>query len=98
MSHTPIAQPKDALRMTMTRTTLGLAALLGLAAGPALAQVQQANPNAANQSLSTMSTNRTMQQGQTGQNNTTMMNMERSQNTPQAPSAPAVVPHGGVGR
>ncbi len=84
--------------MTMTRTTLALAALLGLAAGPALAQVQQGNPNAVNQSMSTMSTNRAMQQQQTGQNNTTMMNMERSQNTPQAPAAPAVAPRGGIAR
>ena len=84
--------------MTTIRTSLALAGLLGLASGPALAQVQPGNPNAANQSMQNMSTNRTMQQEQTGQNNTTMMNIQRSQNAPPTPSAPVGIPHGGIGR
>jgi hypothetical protein len=90
--------------MTVFDTTLGktcgLAALLslGLAAGPASAQVQQGNPNAVNQSMSTMSTNRAIQQEQTGQTNTLRMDMQRSQNTPPTPAPPAIAPRGAVGR
>jgi hypothetical protein len=86
--------------MTFFVKTTGLAALLslGLAAGPACAQVQQGNPNAANQSMSTMSTNRAIQQEQTGQTNTLRMDMQRSQNTPPTPAPPAIAPRGAVGR
>lgn len=78
--------------------TCGLAALLsfGLAAGPASAQVQQGNPNAANQSMSTMSTNRAIQQEQTSQSNTLRMDMQRSQNAP--PPPPTIAPRGAIGR
>jgi hypothetical protein len=82
------------------RKTCGLAALLslGLAAGPASAQVQQGNPNAANQSMSTMSTNRAIQQEQTSQSNTLRMDMQRSQNAPSAPPPPSIAPRGAIGR
>ena len=74
---------------------LAAALPLALSAAPAFAQVQQGNPNAANQSMSTMSTTRTMQQDSTSQNNTTMMNIQRSQNAA-PPPPPAPIPR--VGR
>jgi protein-disulfide isomerase len=85
--------------MTTLSKTFGLAALLSLSlAAPACAQVQQGNPNAVNQSMSTMSTNRAIQQEQTGQTNTLRMDMQRSQNTPPTPTPPAIAPRGAVGR
>lgn len=83
------------------RTTASILALaaglpLALAAVPAFAQVQQGNPNAANQSMSTMSTNRSLQQDGTSQNNTTMMNLQRSRNAPPTPAPPTPVPHAGA--
>ena len=61
------------------RPILLLAAALAIAAGPAIAQVQQGNPNAANQGLSTAGQARATQQNQTTQSNMNQMNMERSQ-------------------
>lgn len=83
-------------RNTVAALVLAAALPLALTAAPALAQVQQGNPNAANESMSTMSTNRSLQQGGTTQNNTTMMNLERSQNAPAAPTAPTPIPHAGA--
>lgn len=71
-----------------TVSTALLATLLASAVigGPAVAQVQQGSPNAANQSLSNESQMRTMQQNQTSQNNMSQMNAERSQAATPPPS------------
>ncbi|MCJ2012075.1 hypothetical protein [Methylobacterium sp. J-076] len=82
------------LAKSLARVALAAALPLALSAAPALAQVQQGNPNAANESMSSMSTTRSLQQGSTTQNNTTMMNIQRSQSTT-PPPAPAPIPRGG---
>ncbi len=64
--------------------TVSLAVLAS--GGSALAQVQQGNPNAANQSLSNEGQMRSMQQNQTSQNNLGRMNAERSQTAAPPPS------------
>ncbi len=84
--------------MSMTNRLAGVALVaipLAFTTAPAFAQVQQGNPNAANQSMSTMSNNRAVQQDSTSQNNTTMMNIQRSQNAA-PPPPPAPIPR--VGR
>jgi len=73
------------------------AALLGLTAGPALAQVQLSNPNAANESFALQSQFRTLNQQQTSQFN--VLNMQAQRNVQFAPPAPfasgyPVVRHG----
>ena len=76
----------------MRRVTIALiAAALAVPAltGPCAAQVQQGNPNAANQALSGASQSRGSQQGQTTQSNTTMMNSERGQTAAPPPSGGA---------
>lgn len=77
--------------MRPTRTTLLLAAALGIAAGPAIAQVQQGNPNAANQGLSTAGQARATQQNQTTQGNMNQMNLERGQTAAPPPSGGQVM-------
>ncbi len=62
------------------------AALLGLTAGPALAQVQLSNPNAANESFALQSQFRTLNQQQTSQFN--VLNMQAQRNVQFAPPAP----------
>ena len=77
--------------MRPTRTTLLLAAALAIASGPALAQVQQGNPNAANQGLSTEGQARASQQNQTTQGNMNQMNAARSQTAAPPPSGGQVL-------
>lgn len=61
------------------RLTLGALALGALAcAGPATAQVQQSNPNAANQSFAIQSQFRSLQQQQTSDYNTLNMQAQRN--------------------
>lgn len=83
-------------RIPVAKIAFAAALPLALTAAPALAQVQQGNPNAANQSLSNMGAARATQQGVTTQNNTTMMNVQRSQNAPPAPAMPTPIPHAGA--
>lgn len=64
-------------------------AALALAGAPAAAQVQQGNPNAANEALSAQGQARAAQQGRTTQGDMTRMNAERSQ---MAAPPPAVGP------
>jgi hypothetical protein len=78
----------------MGRITIALI-VAGLAS-PAWAQVQQGNPNAANQSLSGMSQNRAAQQSQTGQSDTTMMNAERGRTAAPPPPGGGATPR--IGR
>lgn len=68
---------------------------LAMVVAPAFAQVQQGNPNAANQNMSTMSTNRAIQQDMTSQYNTTTMTIQRNQNA-QPPAPPVAAPRGGA--
>ena len=75
--------------------TLLAALSLSLSAAPVLAQVQQNNPNAANQSMSTMSTNRAQQIGAgPSANSGATMNQPRSAPTP--PPAPSPIPRAGA--
>lgn len=53
---------------------------------PALAQVQQNDPNAANQSMGVNSQMRTLQQEQTTQGNTLRMDVQRNQAATPAPN------------
>lgn len=76
--------------MRPTRTTL-LAAAVAITAGPALAQVQQRNPNAANQGLSTAGQARASQQNQTTQTNMDRMNTQRGQTAAPPPSGGQVL-------
>ena len=69
------------------RLALG-AALLGLTAGPALAQVQQSNPNAANESFALQSQFRSLNQQQTSQYN--VLTMQQQRNVQFSPPAPYV--------
>ena len=57
-----------------------------IAATPVLAQVQQNNPNAANQSMEYSSQMRSLRQEQTTQGNTLQMNIERNQAATPAPN------------
>ncbi|MCJ2056797.1 hypothetical protein MKL09_09535 [Methylobacterium sp. J-048] len=68
-----------------------------IAATSVLAQVQQDNPNAANQSMEYNSQMRSLRQEQTTQGNTLQMNMERNQAaTPTPNTGPnAIGPIGG---
>lgn len=67
------------------RLALG-AALLGLSAGPAFAQVQQSNPNAANESFALQSQFRSLNQQQTSQYN--VLNMQAQRNVQFSPPTP----------
>ena len=64
---------------------------------PVLAQVQQNNPNAANQSMGLNSQMRTLQQEQTTQSNTLRMNIQRNEAATPAPNTGpnAIGPVGG---
>jgi hypothetical protein len=53
---------------------------------PALAQVQQDNPNAANQSMGLNSQMRSLQQQQTTQSDTLRMNIQRNEAATPAPN------------
>lgn len=72
----------------VSRTALGVFAVatLALPAGPALAQVQQDNPNAANASLARQSDMRILQQQRTSDFNT--LNMQAQRNVQYRPDAP----------
>jgi hypothetical protein len=76
-------------------TVLCMAAL----ATPASAQVQQNNPNAANQSFEAESNMRSLQQEQTTQSDTLQMNSERNLSATPAPNTgpDAIGPRGGTG-
>lgn len=76
--------------------TFGIAAL-GIAADPALAQVQQGSPNAANRALATEGQARATQQNQTGQNNMNRMDMQRSQTAAPPPPGGGLPGGGGAG-
>lgn len=80
----------------LTAASLGLAAA---AATPALAQVQQNNPNAANQSMETSGQMRALRQEQTTQSNTLRMDIQRNQAATPAPNTGpnAIGPTGGTG-
>lgn len=80
---------------TLTAANLGLAA----AATPALAQVQQNNPNAANRSMETSGQMRALRQEQTTQGNTLRMDIQRNQAATPAPNTGpnAIGPTGGTG-
>lgn len=77
-------------------TSLCLAAI---AATPASAQVQQANPNAANRSMETGGQLRALRQEQTTQSNTLRMDIQRNQAATPAPNTGpnAIGPTGGTG-
>lgn len=77
--------------MSVTSVAL-LAGLLAGAASPALAQVSQTNPNAANQSLERQGESRALQQNITSQNNATRMDIQRSQQMQPAPTGPSAIP------
>lgn len=81
---------------TFTAASLGLAAT---AATPALAQVQQNNPNAANRSMETGGQMRALRQEQTSQSNTLRMDIQRNQAATPAPNTGpnTVGPGGGTG-
>ncbi|WP_375462683.1 hypothetical protein [uncultured Methylobacterium sp.] len=69
-----------------------IAALAAFAAAPALAQVSQTNPNAANESLARQGESRALQQNITSQNNTTRMDIQRSQQAQPVPqTGPGVI-------
>ena len=74
-----------------SRAALGtLIVALALPAGPALAQVQQHDPNAANASLARQSDMRTLQQQRTSDFNT--LNMQAQRNVQYRPD----LPYGGI--
>lgn len=81
---------------TLTAMSFGLAAI---AATPARAQVQQNNPNAANQSMETSGQIRALRQEQTTQGNTLRMDIQRNQAATPAPNTGpnTVGPTGGTG-
>jgi hypothetical protein len=68
-------------------------------ATPSLAQVQQNNPNAANQSFEAESNMRSLQQEQTTQSDTLQMNSEQNLSSTPAPNTgpDAIGPRGGTG-
>jgi hypothetical protein len=71
---------------------LGLSAAL---ATPALAQVQQTNPNAANQAMEYNSQMRSLRQEQTTQSDTLRMDIQRNQAATPAPNTgPNALPPG----
>jgi lipopolysaccharide export system protein LptA len=70
------------------RIVLALALPAVLAAAPALAQVQQGNPNAANESFSNSNAIRSQQQNATTQGNISRMDNSRTVAPPPVPSAP----------
>lgn len=74
--------------------TLLAALSLALSAAPALAQVQQNNPNAANQSMSTMSTNRAQQIGASPSTSGGAVPSRPSAPTP--PPVPSPIPRAGA--
>jgi hypothetical protein len=83
----------------MRLLTLAATALLSIST-PALAQVQQYNPNAANKSLENEGQMRSLQQEGTTRNDTLQMNMEREQTaTPSPYTGPSAVGpiYGGTG-
>ncbi|MCJ2010934.1 hypothetical protein [Methylobacterium sp. J-076] len=61
-----------------SRLALGGAVILGLLAGPASAQVQQLNPNAANESFAVQSQFRSLNQQRTSDFNTLSMQAQRN--------------------
>lgn len=73
-----------------TRFVLGTVLCFGLPAGPALAQVQPGNPNAANNSFALQSQFRSMNQQRTSDFNTLSMQVQRNVQF----SPPAVVDPG----
>lgn len=81
----------------MRALLLATACLSAIGATPVLAQVQQGNPNAANQSMEYNSQMRSLRQEQTTQGNTLQMNIERNQAaTPSPNTGPnAIGPIGG---
>ena len=83
------------MRLLIT-TSLCLAAI---AATPASAQVQQANPHAANRSMETGGQLRALRQEQTTQSNTLRMDIQRNQAATPAPNTGpnAIGPTGGTG-
>ena len=68
-------------------------------ATPALAQVQQTNPNAANQSMESSGQMRALQQQQTTQSDMLRMDVQRNQAATPAPNTGpnAIGPGGGTG-
>jgi hypothetical protein len=73
---------------------LGAFALTALLTGPAVAQVQQNNPNAANESFNIQNQFRSLQQQQT--TNYNILNMQAQRNVQFAPPpAPVVLPRHG---
>ena len=70
----------------MRALLLATACLSAIGATPVLAQVQQGNPNAANQSMEYNSQMRSLRQEQTTQGNTLQMNIERNQAATPAPN------------
>jgi hypothetical protein len=76
--------------------SLILAGLCLSAATPALAQVQQTNPNAANQSMESSGQMRALQQQQTTQSDMLRMDVQRNQAATPAPNTgPNALPPGG---
>ena len=78
------------------RLILAAAFCLSLAT-PVLAQVQQGNPNAANQSMEYNSQMRSLQQEQTTQSNRLQMTIERNQAATPAPNTGPNAIGGGTG-
>ncbi|WP_342109798.1 hypothetical protein [Methylobacterium sp. SI9] len=75
--------------------TLLLAGLCLAAATPALAQVQQTNPNAANRAMETNSQLRGLRQEQTTQSDMLRMDIQRNQAATPAPNTgPNALPPG----
>ena len=68
-----------------------IAVLAVLAATPALAQVRQGNPDAANESFARQSESRALQQNTTSQNNATRMEIQRSQQMQAPQPTPGVI-------
>jgi hypothetical protein len=82
------------MRLTLL-AGLGLSALM---ATPVLAQVQQDNPNAANQSMSLNNQMRSLQQEQTTQSDMQRMDIQRNQAATPAPYTGPNAIGPGVGR
>lgn len=89
--------PHTLQSLTMRILLLAGLCLSPLVSTPVLAQVQQNNPNAANQSMEYNSQMRSLRQEQTTQGNTLQMNIERNQAaTPSPNTGPnAIAPIGG---
>jgi hypothetical protein len=83
----------------MRRLILVSLCLSSLIAPPALAQVQQQDPNAANRSLGTRGQMRSLQQEQTTRSDTLQMDIQRNQAATPAPNTGpnAIGPTGGTG-